>query len=236
MKHYVLTRAVYGPAWDLEANARRLTITRAVTARLMAQQTTRDWVWVVALDPRDPLLEERRAVFKEAAPELRVILWSGNGGTPAEVASDAYRSVPWNDAMERDEVTLQTRLDDDDGLAPGSLERMRGRSRLRIGSRTIVMQTRGVRVWEGRAQVVRHLSNAMHTLVTDRGDSLTVYDYGHTDARKTAPVLHAGSHLAWLWVRHRDTLSDWKRASGPITAHIQRMFPVDWAALHESWR
>ena len=74
MRHFVLTRSVYGPEWSDEANARRLTITAAVTARLMAAQTTRDWTWVVALHPDDPLLELRREVFRAAAPAYREIL------------------------------------------------------------------------------------------------------------------------------------------------------------------
>ena len=37
MRHCVLTRSAYGPEWTLEANRRRLALTRAVTAKLMAQ-------------------------------------------------------------------------------------------------------------------------------------------------------------------------------------------------------
>ncbi len=55
LRHFVLTRSAYGPAWSIEANRRRLAVTKAVTARLMAAQTTRVWTWVVLLDRRDPL-------------------------------------------------------------------------------------------------------------------------------------------------------------------------------------
>ena len=39
MRFYVLTRSAYGPAWDLDANRRRLAVTRAVTAAAMRAQT-----------------------------------------------------------------------------------------------------------------------------------------------------------------------------------------------------
>src|SRR5688572_33177200 len=68
VRHYVLTRSAYGPAWDREANARRLEITRAVTARLMAHQTAKAWTWVVLLDERDPFAAERLALYRASAP------------------------------------------------------------------------------------------------------------------------------------------------------------------------
>jgi hypothetical protein len=39
VKHFVLTRSAYGPEWSVEANRRRLEITRAVTAASLAAQT-----------------------------------------------------------------------------------------------------------------------------------------------------------------------------------------------------
>ena len=71
-----MTRSAYGPAWSLEANRRRLAVTRAVTARLMGLQADRDWTWIVLLDERDRLLEERMAVFAAAAPAFVPILWT----------------------------------------------------------------------------------------------------------------------------------------------------------------
>jgi hypothetical protein len=237
VRHYVLTRSIYGPEWTLEENARRLAITRAVTAPLMAAQDCRRWTWVVALNPTDPLIEERRAVFRSAAPAYREILWRPEPSTPQAVAAAAYRGVPWGEAIgPRDTTILQTRLDDDDGFVPEGIRRYQGA----IGSRSplptmILMMSRGVRVWDGRFAFVRHNRNAMHTLVTAPGSTLGVYDYGHTACRRAAPVFPVGNRIGWLWVRHRDTISGWKMADRPLCDAIRRVFPIDWRALEEAW-
>lgn len=245
MRHYVLTRAVYGPQWSAEANRRRLDVTRAVTASLMAAQTSRDWTWVVALDPRDPLLEERRAVFGDAAPDYAEVLWESPAVPPADRHASPYRGVqqvafaaygaPWNDVIgDRDEPILQTRIDDDDGLAVDSIARYQAASR-RIRRRTILMLPWGVRVWNRRYSVVRHARNAMHTLVTPAGDATCVYDYGHATCHKAAPIQTVDHSWGWLWVRHRDTISGWKQAVRPISGDVRRKFPADWRALEAAW-
>ena len=244
MRHYVLTRSAYGPEWSIAANRRRLAITRAVTARLMAEQTNRDWTWVVLVDDRDPLIEDRIAVFAAAAPRLEVIRWTPAADpqpapwdkhaadtTPVQrIAAEAYRA-PW-DPGPRDDVILQTRLDDDDGLAPDTLARVRARAR---GRRAVLMHPSGVRVWDGSYASVRHGRNAMHTLVTPPGDTLGVYDYGHTKVASVAPVVTVDARWAWLWVRHRDTISGWKRADRPIDDMVRRTFPIDWHTLEGAW-
>ena len=233
MRQYVLTRAAYGPEWTLEANARRLTLTRAVTARLMAAQTNRDWTWVILVDPRDPLLDERIAVFAEAAPRLHVIRWTGSGSR-SEVAFAAYRA-PWSEAIgPRDDRILQTRLDDDDGLAPSALATYRARAE-RVRPPAILMLPRGVRVWDGRYTLAVHNRNAMHALVTGPGQTLGVYDYGHATCHRAAPIYRASVSLSWLWVRHRETLSGWRTADRPIDDGVRRLFPIDWTALSEAW-
>jgi hypothetical protein len=243
VRHFVLTRSAYGPDWTPEANARRLRITEAVTARLMAGQSHRDWTWIVLLDERDPMLEERRAVFAAAAPRLVVLLW--RPGTVAQapwdkaretttvqkIAATAYRA-PWAEAIgDRSELTLQTRLDDDDGLTPDALARTVRAARA-VMRRTILMQPVGYRVWQGRAVRVVHDENAMHTLATMPGDALGVYDYGHRDVKRTAPIVTVDTQPAWLWSRHADTISGHRQADGELTERIRRLFPgVDWRVL-----
>lgn len=36
---------------------------------------------------------------------------------------------------------------------------------------------------------------------------------------------------AWLWVRHRDTISGHQKAWLPITKELRTAFPIDWSAL-----
>lgn len=248
MRHYVLTRSAYGPAWPLEANRRRLDVTRAVTAPLMAAQTNRDWAWIVALDPRDELLDERKAVFATAAPTFLPLLWTppqspkaapwdrhgGATNTVQRIAASAYRA-PWRDIIgDRSDRVLTTRLDDDDGLATNAIARYQAAAR-RAKGRTILMLPSGVRVWRGLYADVRHLRNAMHTLVTPPGDAMLVYDYGHAKCDRAAPVHMVDQQWGWLWVRHRDTISGYRRAERPITPAVRAAFPVDWAALRAAW-
>lgn len=243
MKHYVLTRSAYGPEWTLAANRRRLDITRAVTARLMARQTFREWTWIVLLDPRDRLLDERRAVFESAAPafiplmwepgELRKVPWDpapkARASARSLVAATAY-TAPWRDTMEAGVPLLQTRLDDDDGLRPDALYRYQHAS-AKLRGRTILMLPMGLRVYGSRYAVINHGKNAMQTLATPPDDPLCVYDYGHTHAAKTARVRIVDHQLGWVWIRHRDTISMWRNTDHPITDSVRRLFPIDWPVV-----
>lgn len=189
VRHYVLTRSAYGPEWNENANRRRLTMTRAVTARLMAQQTTKDWTWIVAVHPADPLLEERLDVFRSAGVEVRPIMWEptilapapwdGNGPrtTPVQKAAATAYKAPWRAQMDPGSV-LQTRIDDDDGFAPDALARLQRAAR-ELTSRHVLMLPEGFRVASGRFVRVYQPNNAMHSLFTPENDPLCIYDYGH---------------------------------------------------------
>jgi hypothetical protein len=244
VSHYVLTRAVYGPEWPLEANRRRLAIAQAVTVPTMAAQDNRDWSWVVALDPADPLLGERMAAFAAAAPRFLPLMWQRPAQLepvawdpdPARarsvtslVAASAYRA-PWRQLVPATEPAFQTRLDDDDGLAPNAIGRIQRAGR-RARGRVVLMLPRGLRVYGPRYAVVRHDCNAMQTLFTPEGDDLCVYDYGHTHCARVARVVRVDSHLGWVWTRHRDTLSGWRGTVQDTTPFIRSLFPIDWATV-----
>lgn len=248
MRTYVLTRSAYGPAWDLAANRRRLEVTKAVTARLMRRQTDRDWTWIVLFDERDDLLSERLAVFSAAAPSFVPILWmppsdpqparwdrhGAETNTVQRIAAEAYRA-PWRDAIgPPDEAIMAIRLDDDDGLAPDAMARYRAAA-APIRARTVLMLPNGIRVWRGRYDHVRHERNAMHALVTPPGDALCIYDYGHTKVTRVAPVVMVDTQWGWIWVRHQDTISGWKRAARHLNPAVRAAFPIDWPTMRTIW-
>lgn len=242
MRHYVLTRSAFGPAWDPASNARRLAVTKAVTARLMAKQTTTDWTWIVLLDERDPLLRERLAMYRDHAREVIPITVcpdeppprTGDMRARQRSAAADYRA-PWRRDVPSDDVVLTTRLDDDDGLAPDAIARYQ-RAAATVMKRTALMLPMGIRVWRRRYDVIRHERNAMHTLVTMPDDETCVYDYGHTKVAAAVPVVMVDDAPGWLWVRHRDTISGWRRAALPITAEVRSLFPIDWRGLEAAWR
>lgn len=262
MRHYVLTRSAYGPEWSPQANRRRLAVTRAVTARLMAKQTVREWTWLVVVHPDDPNLEARLEVFRESGVPVIPIEWnppvveqapwatsSVYSSEVQKVAATAYRA-PWRSVMEPGDV-LQTRIDDDDCFAPDALERFQ-RAAAGLTERRVLMLPEGFRVFAGRYVRVFQANNAMHSLFTPAGDDLCVYDYGHTHTalpghqdlrpgqrprpprvhpQAPAPVTFVDQRPAWLWVRHRDTISGHQKAWLPITKELRTAFPIDWSAL-----
>jgi hypothetical protein len=205
----------------------------------MAAQTNRDWTWIVALDRRDPLYDERCAVFAAAAPAFVALPWTPPKDAPRDrraqwVAYMAYKA-PWREAIgERDDTVLMTRLDDDDGLAPDAIARYQAAAR-RVTQRSILMLPSGVRVWRGLYADVRRPRNAMHTLVTPPGDQACVYDYAHAKCERVAPIVMVDNAWGWLWVRHRDTISGGRTAERPISSAVRATFPVDWKALRTAW-
>lgn len=247
MRHVVLTRSAYGPEWSLDANRRRLNLTRAVTVSLMAAQTFRDWTWIILLHAQDELGAERRAVFKRADVDVRFIDWEPpefvampwdrrpaadrNASLDRQrkaIAAVAYKA-PWAAAVgSRDHPLLSTRLDDDDGFTPDALERVQ-RKAGRVVRRRVLMFPEGIRVWRGKEVRVRHETNAMHTLATPADDDLLVYDYGHRQvAEQGFPVRFIDEDPAWLWVRHDDTISGIREAVHPISSQTRRLFPIKW--------
>jgi hypothetical protein len=230
VRHVILTRSAYGPGWDIDANRRRLAMTRAVTIASLASQTSRDFRWLVLLHPSDPLLPERMAAFGSIGAEF---LYLDASGTSAQVASMAYRAG-WAEAIgPRNETIAMTRLDDDDGFAPWAMAKIQERAR-GISRRTVLLFPFGFRVWDGAYTGVRHGSNAMHTLVTPAGDRMTVYDYLHRQVRKVAPLRVVDPRPAWIWSRHPDTISGWRSADRPLTPEIRALFCIDWSIFGEA--
>jgi hypothetical protein len=230
VRHLVLTRSAYGSGWDIDANRRRLAVTRAVTIPSLLAQDERDFEWLVLLHRSDALLRERRAAYAAAGARF---LYTDAEGERARVAAQGYRAG-WAEAIgARDDRVAMTRLDDDDALAPWVAERVASLAS-RIRQRTAIVFPRGVRVWAGCFTLVRHESNAMQTLVTPPGDTMTVYDYKHREVRKHARVARGdAARLAWLWLRHPDTLSGWREAERPLTPYVRSLFPVDWSIMGE---
>lgn len=256
MNHYVLTRSAFDPrAWDIDANRRRLEVTRTVTVPLMAAQTNKRWSWIVLVDPDDPFRDERIKAFDGVGVPVIPIVWRFKGEPEharwdrrtrartrlvERMAASAYRA-PWRDViLPSNDVLLQTRLDDDDGLAPDAIERYQGAARRAAAgsspARQILMLPQGVRVYRARYNEETHERNAMHTLVTFPGDTLCVYDYGHAVCHKTAPVSIIDRKWGWLWVRHQDTISGWKvNTPHLLDDRVRGAFPIDWPRLGRLW-
>lgn len=238
MRHFLLTRSVYGPTWSLDANRRRLSLLEGVTARSVAGQEG-PWTWIVLTGVDDPLRRDREEVIRSACPGAIILPFAGPADIraidKAGIAFEGYRA-PWAEAIgDRDDRVLMTRLDDDDAFAPDAFARLHRAAAAAPPRRIAFIFPEGIRVWKGRFDRVRHESNAMATLMTPPGDHLTVYGYGHTKVRDVATVRFIDDRPGWLWVRHGDTISAWKRASHPLTPRIKANFPVNWSAIERAW-
>lgn len=237
----MLTRSAYGPAWDIDANRRRLQLLRGITAATLRAQTT-PFTWIVLVDRDDPLIDERRAIVEAVGG--RVLEWTPETPEQApwdsarstnlvqKIAATAYRA-PWAEAIgERSQTTLITRIDDDDGFAPDAFARIRRKAeRANIANRVAWIMPNGIRVWKGHEIAVRHTTNAMSTLQTPPGDTATVYDYGHRLVARFCPVRFVDVAPGWLWVRHRDTISGHRNAALPISRRTRALFPIDWSLV-----
>lgn len=151
-EHFLLTIAVWDPAVDLAVNRRRLELARASIVPSIAAQTRRDFTWVVAVHPADPLRAERLEVFAGGGVEVLEAPYSVELPTSeiSEIAvsprlrdvaqrktvlSGAPGTGTWVDVLERagalfDRVLpegpmLLTRVDDDDAFAPDAFARIR---------------------------------------------------------------------------------------------------------------
>lgn len=249
MRHFVLTRAVYGPLWSLAANQRRLDLLEGITARSLTAQTRQDFTWVVCLGREDPLREQREAVIRATGLRVKIIdidtspitgraPWdrrTPRADTDARerVAFAAYRA-DWRTALGIPSMhgTLMTRIDDDDAFSPTAFERLHHAAKQpEHARRAALIFPVGIRVWNGCYSIARHPTNAWQTLRTRPGDRLTVYDYGHVKVAQHATVRFVDEQIGWLWVRHTDTLSGWRKATVPLSTDVRAMFPIDWALL-----
>lgn len=211
MNHYVLTRAYRGPDYPIEANRRRVEITRRVTAASLAAQDT-DWTWIVYIDPADPLLSERLDAFRSAgAPVLPI---TALGEEP----------IDWS------QPTLTTRIDDDDAFASTAFRRMRSVAGMQ---RTVLMFPAGHRVNAGKVMPIIHRRNAWSSLYAPAGDRTHIRMAVHMRPTSLAPVRFVDSDPAWLWVRHRDAETAFRRADQPITDEVRRLYAVDWDFIEE---
>ena len=146
---------------------------------------------------------------------------------PRSAAAIAAYRADWNSVL-APAPRVTTRIDDDDAFAPSALSRIRAAVPVGARRRVSLQLPVGYRVWGGRFTRVRHESNAMASLYSPAGERSTVYSYMHREIADHARVRFIDSDPAWLWVRHPDTLSGWKRATKPINWRLTRQFPIDW--------
>jgi len=241
VRHYVLTRSAYGPSVPLRDNQGRLDLLHGVTAASLRAQTTRDLIWMVLIEPTDPLLAERRAVIKSAG--LPCIIESAQSMERTGIHDRPYG--PWAEHITWDGVTLTTRLDDDDALAPYALARVQHAAAPEGGSAVWTLPV-GYRIAGHRSFRIDWELAQFGTLQAPAGDGRTIFDVSHQSAGWLAPLRPATRDPAWLWVRHRLTRSRldvgrqtklngrYESRAMHITPELRAIFPIDWPLVERA--
>lgn len=243
MKHYILTRSAYAPTYSLRDNQRRVELLARVTAASLRAQTTRNLIWLVLIDPADPLLAERRAAVESAG--LPCILAPAGNMTRTGIHDRPYG--PWAKHIDWSGTVLTTRLDDDDALATHALARVQ-RAAEANGVEVVWTLPVGYRVLGPRVYPIRWPLAQFTTLQAPRGTRRTIFDASHQAVGDLAPLQPATHEPAWLWVRHRTTRSRLNvgrqtmlngRSEGRpslVTPAMRELFPVDWKLIQGAMR
>jgi len=243
VRHYILTRSAYGPATRLRDNQRRIDFLRNVTAASLRAQTTRNLVWLVLIDPADPLLAQRREAIESAG--LPCII--APAGKMERTGIHDRPWGPWAEHIEWGDTTLTTRLDDDDAIAPFAMARVQ-RAAAAQGEPVVWTLPVGYRIVGPRAFRIDWPLAQFGTLQAPPGQRRTIFDKSHQLAGELAPLRPATRDPAWLWVRHKLTRSRLNvgrqtmlngRSEGNakrITPELRAEFPVDWALIEGALR
>lgn len=209
-----MTRAYRGPDYPQDANARRIELCRRITVRSLASQDG-DWTWLVYVNPDDPLREERLDAFREAG---RPVIPIANNG-------EAEAAINWHGPV------LSTRIDDDDAFSRDAFGRLYAAVARRHDKRRAFVFPVGYRINEGLSEKITHIRNAWSSVYAPEGDRAHIRQLAHPQIARLAPVTFLDSRPAWLWVRHQDAESRFRRAHDLITPALRQMFDVDWDAL-----
>ena len=258
MIHSLLTIAVYLPETPIEVNRRRLEMTRSVTATSIRSQTHRDFTWVVAVHPDDPLLDDRRDVFSNAGVEARFEFYSPDlpiddraesaiAITPearARVLNTSPVVDSWVEVLHRARALfpletngprLLTRIDDDDSFTSDAMRRVWEAANVAGPGRRAWVFPEGFQIW-GREwwRPYRHESNMFVSYQLD-------------GVEESAPHPHAISHNrlrdyfddvrfvddspAWAWFRHDLNISKLRNYKDrrPIDDPFRKRIPIDWS-------
>lgn len=234
MRHYILTRSAFGSEVSLEENRHRLELLRRVTAPSLAAQLNRDLTWIVLMAPDDPMADDRRAAFESAG--LPLVFGSAAGMTVRGQRDKPYG--PWARYIARDGITLTTRMDDDDALAPWAMALVRETAeKANSRRRTVWSLMDGWRIAGSMAERAHWPIPMFCTLQAPAGDRTTIMDANHLGAKRLGVFRTIASDPAWLWVRHgmtrsshlgEWTLAEWREKAVPISPEIRAAFPVDW--------
>ena len=185
LPHYMLIQSAYT---DAGLSARRLEITKHSCLPSLRYQTLKPVVHVV-VNPADPLLSERRAVFKASGCEVRFL------------ERDTWRL--YGEDWELPAVhKVVSRMDDDDVLCAEFCQATNATAPA-FGDCALIWPT-GYVFWRSAAFLLTHPGNQFVSLATVDHDP---HEVGHWKFCRTWPTRVVSQKPGWIWIRHGDAVT-----------------------------
>ena len=185
LPHYMLIQSAYT---DAGLSARRLEITKHSCLPSLRYQSMKPVVHVV-VNPADPLLSERRAVFESSGCEVQFI------------ERDSWRlySEDWELPHCHKVVS---RMDDDDVLCAEFCQATNATAPA-FGDCALIWPE-GYVFWRSAAFSLRHPGNQFVSLATVDHDP---HEVGHWKFCKQWPTRIVSEKPGWIWIRHGDAVT-----------------------------
>lgn len=203
------------------------------------------------LHPDDPFRHERIEIARRTSANASIVDFDPYAKPEFERFPQSWQSVfqrgserdrlaihsyfGWRRIVDTESNLLTTRIDDDDAFAKDAIERIQKYAeKIQDPSAPVgIVLPVGYRTWRGLCSKVRHERNAWSSVLSPKGCDIIVYDIPHDELQKYLQVHFPDQNPAWLWVRHKDTLSDHREARATITSEIEKLFEVDWNFVKE---
>jgi hypothetical protein len=184
LPHYMLIQSAYT---DAGLSARRLEITKHSCLPSLRYQALKPIVHVV-VNPVDPLLSERRAVFESSGCEVEFI------------DRDTWRL--YGEDWELPAVhKVVSRMDDDDVIAA---EFCQSTNDAAPDTEAALVWPSGYVFWRSAAFSLRHPGNQFVSLATADHDP---HEVGHWKFCQQWPTRVVSDKPGWIWIRHGDAVT-----------------------------
>lgn len=184
LPHYMLIQSAYT---DAGLSARRLEITRHSCLPSLRYQTLKPIVHVV-VNPADPLLSERKAVFESSGCEVRFL------------ERDTWRLYGEDWELPHCHKVV-SRMDDDDVLAA---EFCQATNAVAPNTEAALIWPSGYVFWRSAAFSLTHPGNQFVSLATVDHDP---HEIGHWKFCRTWPTRVVSEKPGWIWIRHGDAVT-----------------------------
>lgn len=212
--HYMLIQSSYT---DYELSRRRLNICRETCIPSLRYQTRKPTVHV-AINPNDPLLDQRLSAFESTGCRI-VPIW------------EPWKLYGMNWSLP-DGVKLISRMDDDDVVTPDFCKQT-WMMATRCNPESALVWPTGYLLWRGSPYKMVHRGNQFVSLLSKNHDP---HQKGHWIYARSWPTFTVSQLPGWVWVRHGDSVSSTlaKYRKTKVQRIHPQLFPINWRSVERS--